>query len=173
MSDPYLGEIRMFAGNFAPVGWAFCAGQLMSISQNEALFTLLGTFYGGDGVQTFALPDLRGRVPIHQGQGQGLSSYIIGQIAGVEQVTLTSNNLPTHGHFAVASTNAADATSPSNTFVAVAGTPSTPYVTGVAAGALTPVAIAPTGGSIPHENLMPFLCVSFIIAIEGIFPSQN
>jgi microcystin-dependent protein len=173
MGSPYIGEIRMFAGNFAPVGWAFCDGQLMAISENDVLFQLIGTTYGGDGQQTFALPDLRSRVPIHTGQGPGISNnYIIGQMAGTESVTLTTPQIPIHSHPPVASSAAASATSPANAIWAAsdnyyqfaAGTASTPMNNSV---------VVPTGGNQPHDNMLPFLAVNFIISLFGIFPSQN
>jgi microcystin-dependent protein len=167
--EPFLGEIRMFGGNFAPRGWAKCDGQLLAISQNDALFALLGTTFGGDGVNTFGLPDLRSRIPIHQGQGPGLGQYIIGQQAGTESVTLTTQQLPAHNHLmnAVAATTNTPA---NNTFgsgglsIFKAGPPTATMAAGT---------IVPSGGSQPHDNIMPSLVVTFIIALEGIFPSQN
>jgi microcystin-dependent protein len=165
MSDPYIGEIRMFAGNFAPRDWAFCAGQAIAISENEALFALIGTTYGGDGVNTFNLPDLRGRIPIHQGP-----SFAIGQMAGEESVTLTPNQLPQHTHTAHADAGAGGQTSPAGNVwagssdFAVAGS----IDAQMAAGALEVA-----GGSEPHDNMVPFLAVHFIICLFGIFPSQN
>ena len=175
MSEPFVGEIKMFAGNFAPRGWMFCEGQLLSISQYEVLFSLIGTTYGGDGVTTFALPDLRGRLPVQQGQGPGISQqYAMGEMAGVETVTLTLNQLPTHNHAAVASESTANGVNPAGTMVA---TTSTSILLAYALNApdttLANNTLLPAGGSQPHENLMPSLCVSFIIAIYGIFPSQN
>ncbi|HVN01418.1 MAG TPA: tail fiber protein [Caulobacteraceae bacterium] len=182
MSSPYVGEIRMFGGNFAPAGWAFCSGQLMAISENPTLFQLIGTTYGGDGQNTFALPDLQGRLPVHQGTGPGLSPYVIGQQAGTESVTLTVNQIPSHNHNLVASTDVATLTNPSGGYFATAPTvpPSAQaalYVTNGApaptTGNLTANSVGQTGGSQPHDNVMPFLCVSFIISLFGIFPSQN
>lgn len=166
MAQPYVGEIRMFGGNFAPSGWAFCAGQLLPISENETLFNLIGTTYGGDGQSTFALPDLQGRVPVHMGPSTQLA-----QTGGVETVTLTVNQIPAHSHPMVASSgNATTANAGGNV---LAQTPTyTPYIS---AGANTPLAassVGPTGGSQPHDNLAPYLCVSFIISLFGIFPSQ-
>lgn len=172
MSDPFIGEIRMFAGNFAPQGWATCDGQLMAIAQNDALFSLVGTTYGGDGQTTFGLPDLRGRLPLHMGQGPGLSNYPIGQSAGSESVTLTSPQLPAHSHTLLASGAAANNASPLGSLTAASSSSS---IYGNAAPAVTmrADAVAPAGGSQPHDNLMPFLCLNFIIALEGIYPSRN
>jgi microcystin-dependent protein len=173
MGQPYVGEIRMFAGNFNPAGWMFCAGQLLPISQYETLFNLIGTTYGGDGQSTFALPDLRGRVPIHQGTLGG-SNYTIGELAGSETVTLTTNQIPSHNHALQATTGAGSALAPTGLVLSqptgIAG-PQT-YVTPTAA---TPLANTSTitGGSQPHENMQPYLVVSFIISLFGIFPSQN
>jgi microcystin-dependent protein len=172
MSDPYVGEIRMFAGNFAPLGWAFCDGSLLPIAENDVLFTLIGTTYGGDGQQTFGLPDLRGRIPIHMGQGT-VSSFVIGQNGGSESVTLTTNSLPVHPHSFNGTTSTASATSPANAVVASPTTidlyrPATAPNTNLNASALSQ-----TGGSQPHDNTQPFLCVSFIISLFGIFPSQS
>ena len=173
MGQPYVGEIRMFAGNFAPAGWAFCAGQLLSIAENDTLFTLIGTTYGGDGQSTFALPDLRGRIPIHQGQGPGLSSHTIGESSGSENVTLTVNQMPTHPHAFMGTSSNASAANPANAVVAAPSTidlyrPATVPGTNLAANALGTV-----GGSQPHDNLQPYLCVSFIISLFGIFPTPN
>lgn len=169
MSQPYVGEIRIFAGNFAPQGWMFCDGSVLPIAQNETLFNLIGTTYGGDGQNTFALPDLRGRVPIHVGTGAGLTTRQIGERAGSESVTLTSAQMPAHAHTLSASTSAAVAgAGPSGVLAASAisfygsGNPST---------AMGP-AIAPSGGGQPHENMAPFQALSFIISLFGIFPSQ-
>lgn len=170
MADPYIGEIRMFAGNFAPVGWMFCEGQLIPISENDALFALIGTTYGGDGQETFALPDLRGRLPVHQGTGPGLSTRVIGELSGVETVTLTTNQIPAHTHGLQASTSEAETSQPNGNILAASDdnlftglTPNT---------ALNNAALNSVGGSQPHNNLMPSLCVSFIISLYGIFPSQ-
>jgi microcystin-dependent protein len=170
MAQPYVGEIRMFGGNFAPVGWLFCDGSLQAISQNDTLFQLIGTTYGGDGQQTFALPDLRSRVPIHQGSGAGLSTYIIGQNGGVELVTLTTNQIPSHGHTPNAS-NAGGSDNPSNSFWA--NSPNgKPYTAAPPAVQMNAGTIASTGGNQPHNNTIPFLCLTFIISQFGIFPSQ-
>jgi microcystin-dependent protein len=180
MSEPFLGEIRMFGGNFAPRGWAFCNGQLLPISSNTALFSLLGTTYGGDGRTTFALPDLRGRVPMHWGQGPGLSSRSLGESSGSESVTLTSSQMPAHTHSAVATVNASarsDGSSPSGAVPADGGGnniySSAPDGSTTMNGGMVSTQIGAAGGSQPHANLQPFLCVSFIIALQGIFPSRN
>jgi len=165
----------MFGGNFAPYGWALCNGQLMSIAQNQALFAIVGTTYGGDGVTTFALPDLRGRGPVHQGQGLGLSNYVLGEVIGSENVTLLSTNLPMHTHLVNASTAAADLGSPAAAISAApqdAG-PGGEYTKTAANTTLAPNALAPAGGNLPFSVSQPLLCVSFIIALNGIFPSRN
>jgi microcystin-dependent protein len=167
MAQPYVGEIRMFAGNFAPAGWMFCEGQLLPISENETLFQLIGTTYGGDGQSTFALPDLRGRLPIHQGNG-----FILAETGGVESVTLTVNQIPVHTHPLSASTNLATQSSPSNTVVAQ-GSPAILYFGAAPGSPLAPAAVGPVGGSQPHSNFQPYLCVSFIISLFGIFPSPS
>ncbi len=169
--SPYLGEIIVVAFNFPPIGWAECNGQIMSISQNSALFQLIGTTYGGDGVQTFALPDLRGRTPLHQGQGPGLSPYVIGQTGGVEQVTLNVNQMPQHSHQVFGSTNPGTLGSPSGSVWATqtrAAVYSSSENTDMAPGTL-----GMTGGGQPHDNLSPYLTMNYIIALEGIFPTQN
>ena len=174
MANPFVGEIRMFAGNFPPVGWAFCDGSLLSISENEVLFVLIGTTYGGDGQVTFALPDLRGRVPVHQGQGPGLSNRVIGQLSGTENVTLIAGQLPAHTHVLNATATAAassNGVAGSLTGAVAAGTQiygSAPGGAPMAASALTS-----TGGNQPHNNMAPFLSVNFIISLFGIFPSQG
>jgi microcystin-dependent protein len=172
MSDPFVGEIRMFAGNFAPVGWAFCDGQLLPISENDVLFQLIGTTYGGDGQETFALPDLRGRLPIHMGQGPGLSNRIIGEEGGTEAVTLTVQQIPVHTHATVLSNGAGSESTPAGNVLAASPNVRL-YRPGSATTALHPASVGPAGGSQPHDNLMPFLCVNFIISLFGIFPSQT
>jgi microcystin-dependent protein len=174
MSNPYIGEIRMFGGNFAPNGWAFCDGQLLPISEYDALFALLGTTYGGDGQTTFGLPNLQGRLPIHAGTGPGLSSYVLGQQGGVEQVTLTTLQLPAHTHAAAATTNPGSQAAPGGA-VWAASSGQALYATGTAPTVpMDPTApAAPAGGNLPHSNLMPYQCVNFIIALFGIFPSQS
>lgn len=176
MSEPFVGEIRMFAGNFAPRGWAFCDGQLLAVSQNDALFSLLGTIYGGDGRTTFGLPDLRGRIPIHAGSGPGLSPRRLGQKAGSEKVTLTINELPSHTHPLTATTGAAVGRDPvsaqnSNLSPGVAGGDG--YARRFQGVPLSSQAITMVGGSQSHANLQPFLCVNFIIALFGIYPSRH
>jgi microcystin-dependent protein len=167
VADPYVGEIRMFGGSFAPSGWAFCNGQLLPISENDTLFTLIGTTYGGDGEQTFALPDLRGRIPVHQGGG-----FVIGQAAGVEQVSLTTPQLPVHNHSFLGSANQGTTTNPPTNVVAqMPG--GRVYIQDGASVALNPGSILPDGGSQPHTNFQPYLCISFIISLFGIYPSQS
>jgi microcystin-dependent protein len=167
MSSPFVGEIRIFAGNFAPVGWELCAGQLLPISEYDVLFNLIGTTYGGDGQSTFGLPDLRGRIPVHQGSG-----FVIGQSAGVETVTLTQNQLPAHTHaFTASANNAVTANAEGNV---LAQTPSyTPYIGGAPANTpLAPSSVSAVGGSQPHDNLQPYICINYIISTFGIFPTQ-
>lgn len=169
MSNPYVGEIRMFAGNFAPTGWLFCNGQLLPISEYDTLFNLIGTTYGGDGQVTFALPDLRGRVPMHQGPG-----YIQGQQAGVESVTLGASQIPAHSHALSGSAANASTTAPAGNVPATMGAVTTfLYGTDAPSTSLSPQSVSPAGGSQPHENMQPFLCVSFIIAAYGIYPSTT
>jgi microcystin-dependent protein len=169
MSQPYVGEIRMFAGNFAPAGWMFCEGQLLSIPDFETLFNLIGTTYGGDGQSTFALPDLRGRIPIHQGSG-----FTLAQNGGAEQVTLTVNQIPAHTHPFLASGNAASSSSPTNQLPAITQASTiTPYGTDSPQVQLSPNSVGSVGGSQPHSNFQPYLCVEFIISLFGVFPSQN
>ena len=172
VADNFLGEIRMVGFTFAPRGWAFCNGQLMPISQNTALFSLLGTTYGGDGQSTFALPDLRGRVPIHFGQAPGLSNYVQGEVTGTEAVTLTTNELPSHAHSVAPLTSKNEQTTnrPDGAYPTVGGI----YASGQNGNA--PMAATPsaaTGGNQPHPNLQPLLVVNFVIALTGIFPSRN
>ncbi len=172
MSEPFVGEIRMFAGNFAPRGWAFCDGQLLAVSQNDALFSLLGTIYGGDGRTTFGLPDLRGRIPLHQGTGPGLSPRRLGSKGGSENVTLTTNQLASHSHDWNANTAPATGDAPQGKVVAEAAGPSFYKATGQTIDFASDM-IANTGGSGPHTNLMPTLCINFIIALFGIYPSRH
>jgi len=172
MSNPFIGEIRMFGGTFAPAGWALCDGALLPISENETLFNLIGTTYGGDGQETFGLPDLRGRVPIHQGQGPGLSqNYQLAEMGGVESVTVTTQQVPAHNHALIGSTAVANSTTPHGTLLAQADVDM--YVADVADSSFNAGSIVPVGGSQPHDNMAPFLTVSFIISLFGIFPSQN
>jgi microcystin-dependent protein len=173
MSSPYVGEIRMFAGNFPPNGWAMASGQLMPISQNDTLFTLYGTMYGGDGEETFGLPNLNGRVPIHAGQGPGITqNYQQGEMAGVEQVTLTTQQMPNHNHAFLGSEAIAQNPQPTDSIVAQSATVQL-YITDTAATAMDAQAIQPIGGSQPHENMQPYLCVGFIVSLFGVFPSQT
>jgi microcystin-dependent protein len=167
VSTPYIGEIRIFAGNFAPVGWLLCQGQLLPISQYDVLFNLIGTTYGGDGQNTFALPDLASRIPYHQGSG-----YVLGQQGGVEQVTLTQQQIPVHTHTANANTPNADQPGTAGN-VWGAGTLSGYTATQPANTIMNPAALSSAGGSQPHENMPPFLCLNFIIATEGIYPSPT
>ena len=172
MSEPFVGEIRMFAGNFAPRGWAFCDGQLLAVSQNDALFSLLGTIYGGDGRTTFGLPDVRGRLPIHAGTGPGLSNRTLGAKGGQESVTVTVNQLPAHSHQAKASGDVANELGPVSDNV-LANTAAPIYVAGGGSATMGSGAIGNTGGSRNHTNLMPYLCIHFIIALFGIYPSRQ
>ena len=164
MSSPFVGEIRMFAGNFPPAGWAFCDGTLMVIAENETLFQLIGTTYGGDGLNTFALPDLRGRIPLHAGPG-----FQLGQLAGEETVTLTVNQIPSHSHVPQASINTGSQASPINGVWAASNLG--PYSDVAPALPMDPGALGLTGGSQPHDNMPPFLAVNFIISLFGIFPT--
>jgi microcystin-dependent protein len=167
MAQPYVGEIRMFAGNFAPAGWMFCEGQLLPISENETLFNLIGTTYGGDGQSTFALPDLRGRIPLHQG-----NSLILAETGGAEEITLTVQQIAAHSHPMLASTDQANTINPGNNVVGATLT-ATPYFDIQPANSLAPQALSSTGGSQPHTNFQPYLCINFIISLFGIFPSQT
>jgi microcystin-dependent protein len=168
MAQPYVGEIRMFAGNFSPAGWMFCEGQLLPISENETLFQLIGTTYGGDGQSTFALPDLRGRIPIHQG-----NSFILAETGGVEEVTLTINQIPSHTHGLIGSTSNANG-APTGQVLAQPTTLDL-YLPGdtSVSGKLNSASIASAGGSQPHTNFQPYLCVNFIISLFGLFPSPT
>ena len=168
MAQPYVGEIRMFAGNFAPAGWMFCEGQLLPISENETLFQLIGTTYGGDGESTFALPDLRGRTPIHQGNG-----FILAETGGAEEITLTVSQIPSHGHPMLASTSVSQDTLPTDKVVGQAGGSALPYIQDVTDSNLSPQAVSTVGGSQPHTNFQPYLCINFIISLFGIFPSPT
>ncbi|HEX5502327.1 MAG TPA: tail fiber protein [Thermomicrobiales bacterium] len=170
--DPFLGEIRMFGGNFAPKGWAFCNGQLLPIAQNTALFSLLGTTYGGNGQTTFGLPDLRGRAPLHWGQGPGLSPYTQGEQGGQEQITLISGQMPTHAHAANAVAGGGNNSSPAGNVWAASTTRDSIYASGSPGTTMNPAAIGNAGGNQPHENRQPYLTVSFIIALEGIYPTR-
>ena len=171
MSEPFLGQIVGFGGNFAPRGWAFCNGQIMSIAQSSALFAILGTTYGGNGQTTFGLPDLRGRVPVHWGDGPGLSSYVLGELTGTETVTLISTQMPAHNHTLNASTEDAGVKNPTGQVLAT--TTTSAYVSTPIDTTMNPAAIGIAGGNQPHNNLQPLLAISFIIALEGFFPSRN
>lgn len=170
MSNPYVGEIRLFAGNFAPLGWMLCAGQLLPISEYETLFNLIGTTYGGDGEQTFALPDLRGRVPLHQGTGVG-GTYVLGQAAGTETVTLQPQHLPVHTHALIASTAAASGATPAGAVLAATTVAS--YDSGAATTTMAGTALGAVGGAQPHDNMAPSLAVNYIISMFGIYPSPT
>lgn len=172
MGEPFVGEIRMFGGSFAPAGWAFCSGQSMPISENDVLFTLIGTTYGGDGQETFNLPDLQSRVPMHAGTAKSGTTYQLGEQGGVESVTLNTNQIPIHTHPFVASANLALATTPQGNLVAQPVTINL-FFGDVAAAGLNAQSILPVGGSQPHENIQPYLCISFIISLFGVFPQQS
>jgi microcystin-dependent protein len=167
MAQPYVGEIRMFAGNFAPAGWMFCEGQLLPISENETLFQLIGTTYGGDGQSTFALPDLRGRIPVHQGNG-----FILAETGGAEEITLTVQQIPSHTHPYLVSTATATQSAPAGAMPGNSASVDL-YLEDVTALNLSPQAALATGGSQPHTNFQPYLCIDFIISLFGIFPSQT
>ncbi len=169
MAQPYVGEIRMFAGNFAPAGWMFCEGQLLPISENETLFQLIGTTYGGDGESTFALPDLRGRIPLHFGNG-----FTLAETGGVETVTLTISQIPAHSHTYLGSNNLATGVVPTSQVPGKGGVSTIlPYGADQPVGPIHPSAVGSVGGSQPHNNFQPYLCVDFIISLFGIFPSQT
>jgi microcystin-dependent protein len=172
MSQPFIGEIRMFGGNFAPFGWAFCNGAVLPIDQNDALFTLIGTTYGGDGEVTFNLPNLSGRLPIHQGTGSSGTTYTIGEFAGSEAVTLSVNQIPAHTHPAQARDTAGNSGTPTNSVWAKTAAASM-YTQIAPDTSMGVAAVQSAGGSQPHENMMPFLVVSFIIATSGIFPPRT
>ncbi|MES2796823.1 MAG: tail fiber protein [Bacteroidota bacterium] len=172
MAQPYVGEIRMFGGSFAPAGWAFCNGALMPIAENEVLFQLIGTTYGGDGQETFALPSLSSRIPIHMGTGGDGQTYQIGELLGTESVTLTTQQIPVHSHAAQANNSSAINASPTNSYLARSSTVDM-FINANPSDAMSSNAIIGTGGSQPHDNMQPFLCVSFIISLFGIFPSPT
>lgn len=166
MAQPYVGEIRMFAGNFAPAGWMFCEGQLLPISENETLFQLIGTTYGGDGQSTFALPDLRGRLPMHQGNG-----FVLAETGGAEEITLTVNQIPSHAHPLLASTQGAAERNPQGKVLAQAL--SQIYIQDNPTQNMASQSVSSVGGSQPHTNFQPYLCIDFIISLFGIFPSPT
>jgi microcystin-dependent protein len=167
VAQPYVGEIRMFGGNFAPAGWMFCEGQLLPISENETLFNLIGTTYGGDGQSTFALPDLRGRLPVHMGNG-----FTLAETGGVETVTLTVAQIPAHSHAFIGTTSTAIDANPGGNVVAQAQT-FFPYLNVPPTVAMATQAVTSVGGNQPHSNFQPYLCVDFIISLFGVFPSQT
>jgi microcystin-dependent protein len=166
MAQPYVGEIRMFAGNFAPAGWMFCEGALLPISENETLFQLIGTTYGGDGQSTFGLPDLRGRLPVHQGNG-----FILAETGGAEEITLTVNQIAAHGHPLLGANTFGNDPNPQSNLLAESSVVSM-YQSGAANAAMAP-SITPVGGSQPHTNFQPYLCINYIISLFGIFPSPT
>lgn len=167
MAQPYVGEIRMFAGNFAPAGWMFCGGQLLPISENETLFQLIGTTYGGDGQSTFALPDLRGRIPIHQGNG-----FVLAENGGAETITLTAGQIAAHTHPLLAADVVGGDPNPAANLLAESSAASL-YQAGAPSAAMAAQAISAVGGSQPHTNFQPYLCIEFIISLFGIFPSPS
>jgi microcystin-dependent protein len=172
--DPFVAEIRIFPFNFAPKGWAFCDGQLLPLSQNTALFSLLGTTYGGNGKSNFALPDLQGRAPMHPGQGPGLSLHDLGETGGSETVTLLESEIPSHNHSLMATSTQATKSDPTgNSIARVSG--ATPYLppAGAALATLSDQAVAPAGGDQPHNNMQPYLTLSFCIALQGVFPPRG
>jgi microcystin-dependent protein len=172
MGEPFVGEIRMFAGNFPPSGWAFCNGQTMPISENETLFNLIGTTYGGDGQETFNLPDLQGRVPMHAGTGKDGITYTLGEKAGTESVTLTTQQIPVHNHAFVASQAIAGQANASGNVNAQSASIDW-YIEDTPSVNMSANSITSAGGSQPHENLQPYLVIDFILSLFGVFPSQN
>ncbi len=173
MSEPFLGQIILVGFNFAPRGYAFCQGQILSIAQNTALFSLLGTTYGGNGTTTFALPDLRGRVPNGQGQGPGLSNYTLGEVGGAETVTLVSTQMPAHTHLLNCYTEDGNQGNANGNVLASTGAAPPPYSNVAPNSLMAPASIAAAGGSQPHENRSPYLTLNYCIALQGIFPSRN
>ncbi len=181
MSQPYVGQILMFAGSFAPAGWMTCEGQTIPISENETLFQLIGTTYGGDGQETFQLPNLASRIPIHMGTGPGLSNYQLGQAAGVESVTLTTQQIPVHNHLVEVSTSGASSNKPTSNGILAQQSATVPgggqlfcYApTGGAQTNMAPSTVANTGGSQPHENIQPVLAMTYIISLFGVFPTPT
>jgi microcystin-dependent protein len=172
MAQPYVGEIRMFAGNFAPSGWMFCEGQTLPISENDVLFQLIGTTYGGDGEETFNLPNLASRIPMHMGTGPDGTTYQIGEMAGTEQETLSTQQIPNHTHPFTVSTDAATGNNPQGNVIGK-GTNIDLFLQDVPNQSMNAASVTPAGGSQPHENTQPFLCINFIISLFGIFPSQT
>lgn len=175
MAEPFIGEIKMVGFNYAPQGWAFCDGSLLSIQQNTALFSLIGTYYGGDGRSTFGLPDLRGRVPIHQGQGPGLSQYVLGELGGTESVALTPGQMPAHNHLIEAAAEAGNTRSAGGAVLAkeAAGQTAVYNSTAAASTPLRTDSVTLAGNNIAHPNVQPFQCVNFIIALVGIYPPRS
>jgi len=178
MGQPYVGEIRMFGGSFAPAGWALCQGQLMPISENDVLFNLIGTTYGGDGQETFGIPDLQGRLPIHQGTGTGLSTFQIGQEGGTENVTLTTQQMPVHNHTPTANNGLGTAATPANAIFANCSSTNVntyfaPFDSNQPQVVLGNNTIAPDGGNQPHSNIQPTLCLTYIISLFGVYPSPT
>jgi microcystin-dependent protein len=178
MGQPFVGEIRMFGGSFAPAGWAMCQGQLMPISENDTLFNLIGTTYGGDGQETFGIPDLQGRLPNHQGTGSGLSTFVIGQKGGSETVTLNTQQMPVHNHTPMANNGLGTTASPSNAIFANCSSTNVntyfaPFDSNQPQVALNNATIAPDGGSQPHSNIQPTLCLTYIISLFGVYPSPT
>jgi len=167
MAQPYVGEVRIFAGNFAPAGWNFCDGSLLAISENETLFNLIGTTYGGDGQSTFALPDLRGRIPLHQNSG-----FVLAETGGTETITLTTNQIPSHSHPMAAAATGGDQVSPAGNVLANSSNV-TIYINDAPNTAMNAASIAQAGGNQPHENLQPYVCINYIISLFGIFPSPT
>ena len=172
MSEPFTAEVRIFAGNFAPRGWAFCNGQLLPIAQNTALFSLIGTTYGGDGRTTFGLPDLRGRIPLHYGQGPGMTNRRLGEKGGTENVTVAASELPSHSHVQQVTNEGAETQNPAGALYAQLPSESL-YRTDGTLVSMASNSLSNTGGSAAHYNLMPSLCINFIIALWGIYPSRN
>lgn len=173
MADPFVAEIRIFPFNFAPKGWAWCDGQILPLSQNTALFSLLGTTYGGDGKSNFALPNMQGNAPIHAGQGSGLSLYDLGQMGGTETVTLLQSEIPAHSHNIMASTAPADTNPPSPTVVIAQSTGTNAYSSNASNAFMSFNTLTPQGGGQPHNNLMPYLTFYFCIALQGVFPPRT
>ena len=176
MSSPFVAEIRIFAGNFAPLGWAFCNGQLMPISQNTALFSLIGTFYGGDGRSTFGLPNLQGSAPLGQGQGPGLTERFLGETGGEQFVTLLQTEMPAHLHTVRCSSANADKNDPTNNVWAVTGARRATvnqYAANTPTVSMSNSALSVAGGSLPHNNMPPYLALNFIIALQGVFPPRS
>ncbi|MDZ7896456.1 MAG: tail fiber protein [Arcicella sp.] len=167
MAQPYIGEIRIFPGTYAPDGWSFCDGSIIAISENDTLFNLIGTTYGGDGQSTFALPDMRGRLPIHQGNG-----FVLAQSAGVEQVTITTQQIPSHSHAFFAKNNPADSAAPQGNMLGVSSNTNV-FFNDTTNVTMNPAMLTATGGNQPHENMQPYLCVQFIISLYGIYPSPS